>query len=41
MPELILIDEKPIAVQIVNGCKSYGKLNVLKDLNLNVPKGAM
>lgn len=30
-----------IAVQISQGCKSYGKFEVLKNLNLNVPSGAI
>lgn len=30
-----------LAVLIESGYKSYGKYNVLNDLNLNVPTGAM
>lgn len=29
------------AVEIINAVKSYGKLQVLKGLNLNVTKGSM
>lgn len=33
---------KPVsAVRIENGYKSYGKLHVLKNLNLNVHKGSI
>lgn len=39
----IVPSQKPenLAVQIVDGCKSYGKLEVLKNLKLNVPSGAI
>ena len=30
-----------MAVQIENGVKSYGKFKVLKDFNMNVPKGSI
>jgi hypothetical protein len=36
--------EKPMntaAIEIKNAYKSYGKLQVIKNLNLTVPKGAM
>ena len=35
------ISDDNLAVQIASGYKSYGKFEVLKNLNLNVPTGAI
>lgn len=35
------INDTNLAVQITNGYKSYKKVSVLKNLNLNLPSGAI
>lgn len=35
------VDYEHMAVQISSGYKAYGKYEVLKNLNLNVPTGAI
>lgn len=39
--EPLEINNSNLAVKLESAYKSYGKYNVLKDLNLNVPTGAM